>query len=406
MSADSDHKQDAPRKLGTHALLAEYRDASKLIAAANKVRERGFERWDTYTPFPVHGIDAAMGIKRTKLPWIILCAATCGGLTAITFQWWTSVVDYPWIISGKPLFSIPAFIPITFELTVLFSTVTTFISTLLLNGLPNLSSPLDRVRRFARSTDDRFFLVIETADPKYDAADTLKLIESTEPDAVEAVPDDPTSDKLPPNLVYGVLIVLAFLLAPFGLFANFREMKSSKPQFQVVHNMDFQAKFKPQAENEAFADHRSTREPVKGTIAVGGLRHDTHFFEGKVGGQFVDTLPTQFVVDAAHMQRGQERFGIYCAPCHGLTGDGDGMIHRHAFALKEGTWVKPSNMTEARVAEKSVGELYDTISNGIRNMPGYARQIAPEDRWAIVLYVRALQRSQGQVAANAPATQP
>jgi mono/diheme cytochrome c family protein len=99
------------------------------------------------------------------------------------------------------------------------------------------------------------------------------------------------------------------------------------------------------------------------------------------------------------MARGEERYMIYCAPCHGLSGDGDGMIHRRAFALQEGTWVKPTNVANDDILKKPAGELFNTISHGIRNMPAYARQIEPADRWAIVMYLRALQRSQAEYAA-------
>src|SRR5690606_22186219 len=261
----------AARGNQTFAVLAEYTDESQLMNAARVVRDKGFSRWDTYSPYPVHGIDPAMGIKRTRMPWIVLGAALTGLTTAITMQWWMNAVDYRWLVSGKPYWSIAANVPIMFELTVLFSALTTFFSMLLLNGLPHFSSPLDRVKRFSRSTDDRFFVVIEAADPKYDEADVKKLLESTGAAAVEVVPEDPTSDKIPTGIVYGVLIVAAFALVPFGLFASARESKTTKSQFNIVPNMDYQMKYKAQADNDFFADGRAMREPIAGTVPVGGL---------------------------------------------------------------------------------------------------------------------------------------
>lgn len=393
------NSSSAARGNQAFAVLAEYTDESQLIKAAKVVRDKGFSRWDTYSPYPVHGIDPAMGIKRTRMPWIVLCAALTGLTTAITMQWWMNAVDYRWLVSGKPYWSIPANVPIMFELTVLFSALTTFFSMLILNGLPHFSSPLDRVKRFARSTDDRFFVVIEAADPKYDEDDVKKLLEGTDPAAIEIVPEDPSSDKIPSKLIYGVVIVAAFALVPFGLFASARESKTTKPQFNIVPNMDYQMKYKAQSANDFFKDGRAMREPVAGTVAVGGLRQDSHFFEGKVGDEWARTLPEQINVDEATMARGEERYNIFCAPCHSESGDGDGMVHRHAFALQEGTWVKPTNVSNEDIVKKPAGELFNTISNGIRNMPGYARQIQPEDRWAIVMYLRALQRSQAEYAA-------
>ncbi len=390
-------------------VLAEYNGPDELIAAAKKVRDEGYTRWDCYSPFPVHGIDPAMGIKKTKLPYIVVCAGLTGCATALLLQWWTNGYDYPWIVSGKPLFGVPANIPITFELTVLFSAITTFVSMLLLNGLPKPSSPLDMVKRFDRVTDDRFFIVIESDDPKYDDADTRELLQKTDPNAVEAVPADNRSDTMPKELIYGVLIIAALALVPFGMFASMRESQSGNLAFHPVPNMDFQLKYKPQKESDFFADKRTSRGVVEGTVAIGELRHDDHFFKGKVGDAWALTLPERVKADEATMARGKQRFGIYCAPCHGDTGDGNGMVHERAFALKEGTWVKPTNINDPKIAVKPVGELFHTIGNGIRNMPGYARQIDVEDRWAILLYVRALQHSQRQyVAQNAvmPETPP
>lgn len=395
----------APRGSQTFAVLAEYTDQDQLISASKVVRDKGFSRWDTFSPYPVHGIDPAMGIKRTRMPWIVFCAALTGLATAITMQWWMNAHDYKWLVSGKPYWSIAANVPIMFELTVLFSALTTFFSMLLLNGLPHFSSPLDRVKRFARATDDRFFVVIEAADPKYDEADVKKMLEGTGAAAVELVPEDPSSDKIPLGVIYGLLIAAAFAMVPFGIFASARESKTTKSQFNIVPNMDYQMKYKAQADNDFFKDGRSMREPIAGTVAVGGLRLDDHFFEGKVAGEWARTLPEQVSADEATMARGEQRFGIYCAPCHGLTGSGDGMVHRRAFALQEGTWVKPTNIANADIKKKPAGELYNTISNGIRNMPGYARQIPPQDRWAIVMYLRALQQSQAEYAAAGGAAQ-
>ncbi|HEX2878361.1 MAG TPA: DUF3341 domain-containing protein, partial [Polyangiaceae bacterium] len=110
-----------------HGLLAEYKSPSELISAASKVRDGGYRDWDTYTPFPVHGIERAMGIKPTILPVIVLVAGLTGCATALLMQWWTNAYDYKWIVSGKPYWSLPANVPITFELTVLFAAISCFL---------------------------------------------------------------------------------------------------------------------------------------------------------------------------------------------------------------------------------------------------------------------------------------
>jgi mono/diheme cytochrome c family protein len=142
---------------------------------------------------------------------------------------------------------------------------------------------------------------------------------------------------------------------------------------------------------------------VAGTVAVGQLNDDDHFYRGKTEkGAFARTFPAQVKIDEVTMARGKERFGIYCTPCHAENGQGGGMVHVRAASLNEGSWVPPSNLTEQRLVYEPVGQLFNTITNGIRNMPAYGRTIKPADRWAIILYLRALQRSQGTSPMDVP----
>ena len=377
-----------------HGLLAEYATPQELLQAARRVRDVGYSRWDTFSPFPVHGIDPAMGIKRTVLPWIVLGAGLTGGTLALFFQWWTSNVDYPWIVSGKPFWSVAANIPITFELTVLFSALTCFSCMLLMNKLPMPSHPLDRYRRFSRATNDRFFVLIQAADPKFDLRETGKLLEATSPRAVESIMEDNvTSAVLPRAVIYGLVILASAATVPFALAMLARVSTSEHTRLHIVPDMDSQEKFKAQRENRFFDDKRSMRLDVAGTVAQGELRDDDHFFHGKEGNAFAKTFPPQVEISMQTMARGQERFGVYCTPCHGQDGSGQGMVHQRARALLQGTWVPPTDLHQENLAYKPVGELFDNISRGVRNMPPYARQIDVADRWAIVLYLRALQRA-------------
>lgn len=395
----SDAHQQSSVKTGpapVHGLLAEYDTPGQILHAAKHIRKAGFTKWDTYTPFAVHGIDDAMGIKMTILPWFTLGAGLTGLASAILLQWWTNSYDYPWIISGKPLWSIPANVPIMFELTVLLSAVTTLVGMLLLNNLPHPSHPLDQIRRFARVTDDKFFLMIEASDPKFDDVETRELLLATHPVAIEAVPEDRvTSDKLPTGLIYGLIIVAVASVVPFALAAKARYTRNSEPRIHLIQDMDSQPKYKPQRENSFFADNRGTRPAIDGTVAVGDARDDDKFYKGKEGDTWARTFPSQISLTQTTMDRGRQRFGIYCTPCHGQAGLGDGMVSKRADSLAQGTWVPPSNMNQDYLRQQPVGELFNSISNGVRNMPGYASQIKTEDRWAIIMYVRALQRSRG-----------
>jgi mono/diheme cytochrome c family protein len=377
-----------------HGLLAEYKTPDELIHGAEKVRNAGFRNWDTFTPFPVHGIDGAMDIKPTILPWLILGGGIAGCATALGFQWWANGVDYPFLISGKPYWSVAANIPITFELTVLFAALTAVFGMLALNKLPLPAHPLDLKERFGRATDDRFYVLVQASDPVFDEGETRKLLETSGAVMVEDVPEDMESEsEMPRGIMYVLLIITAASTIPFAMAAYARESKSPLPRHHIVPDMDFQQKFKGQRMNPFFADQRADRPQIEGTIAVGELHDDEHLYAGKVNGGFARTFPSAIKVDSQTMERGRERFGIYCTPCHGQVGEGDGMVHQRATTLAEGTWVPPSNMTEERVRVMPVGEIFNTVTNGVRNMPGYGRQIPAEDRWAIILYVRALQRS-------------
>ena len=159
-------------------------------------------------------------------------------------------------------------------------------------------------------------------------------------------------------------------------------------------DMHDQPKFKPYAKSDFFADERSARPPVDGTIARGHLRDDVVLYTGKAAGKPVEAFP--FAVSAAVMERGHERFDIFCSPCHGRTGSGDGMIVRRGYR-------KPPTFHQDRLRQAAPGYVFDVITNGFGAMPDYAQQIPVRDRWAIVAYIKALQRSQHAPLDRVPA---
>jgi hypothetical protein len=164
---------------GAHyGALAEFATPAELYRACERVRDAGYTRWDAHTPFPVHGLEGAMGMKRSKLPWIVLAMAMGGAATGFALQTWVHVEAYPLTISGKPLFTWPAFIPITFELGVLGGALGAVFGMLALNQLPMHHHPLFDASRFSRFADDRFFISIESWDPKFDAVQTVRLLQS------------------------------------------------------------------------------------------------------------------------------------------------------------------------------------------------------------------------------------
>jgi mono/diheme cytochrome c family protein len=196
-----------------------------------------------------------------------------------------------------------------------------------------------------------------------------------------------------PKWVLPALVLLASLsLVPVACIARARAVHSPKPRLHLVPDMDNQGKYKAQQLNPWFADTRAMREPVEGTVARGQLRADDHYERGLMDGDYATTFP--MTIDEELLDRGEQRFDIYCAPCHGLSGYGDGIVARRAERLQQGTWVPPASLHAEPAFSRPVGHLFNTITNGIRTMPAYGSQIPVEDRWAIVGYVRALQRSQ------------
>lgn len=467
-----------PRLAG---VIAEFDRPEILLSAAASVRDAGFTRWDTHTPFPLHGIEKAMSIKPTILPWIVLCGALTGTTIAVLMQYWLNASflaekvigwpfsGYPYPISGKPYWSLPANVPIIFELTVLLAAFSAFFGQIGLNRLYRFYNPMFKLERFRRVTTDRFFIAIDANDPKFDVARITAKMRELGAVAVDECWDD-ESRKLPAGFATAGLVLFALALVPPALVMRHRSVSFDVPEYHPIQDMDFQEKFKPQQRNVFFADQRADRPQVPGTIARGQLQGGDDYYlgirsgqalaslqdqpasggnaangnaasggqntggnsnnqggnnaggqGGNAGGQggdagggqggnnapaapaagmnenqnWADEIPKEIEVNERFMLRGQERFQVYCAPCHGMAGYGDGLVNRRALALKAPTWVPVPSLHAPQTRNRADGYIFRAITEGVRKMPAYGSQILPEDRWAIVLYVRALQRSQG-----------
>lgn len=177
--------EDAPA-----LLLAEFDSPGDCLHAAEKLRDAGYTQFDTHTPFPVHGMDKAMGLPDSKLGLIVFPIGLMGTTLAFLMMWWMNGVDYPLIIGGKPPYSLPSMVPIMFELTVLLSAFGTVIGMLHLNRLPRHHHPVFNSERFASFSNDKFFVSVESTDPKWNLERTKKLLESCSPVTVELVHDD------------------------------------------------------------------------------------------------------------------------------------------------------------------------------------------------------------------------
>ena len=388
-----------------HGLLAEFETPGALIAAARKVKNAGYTEFDCYSPFPVHGIDDAMGIKRTKLPLVVFGGGLTGLCGGLLLQWWMNAHNWPWNVSGKPTWSIPANIPIAYETTILLSVLTTFFGMWAANKLPQVWHPFFRLDRFAKVTDDGLFIGIEASDQRFELEQTKQLLVAAGATHVEECHTDARPEaRTVPKAIYGVMIVLTVVaLIPFAIAFKARASKSSDPHWHVFSDMDFQPKAKSDQPFAEFADGRANRGEIAGTVARGNLRADDAYYRGLRDGQWITELPAAFKVDVDKLNRGQERYNIYCAPCHGFDGGGHGIVPERV-ALRGGAWEARNLVSSDSVAIKMPnGQLFNTISNGYNTMMGYAAQVPVDDRWAILLYVRALQRGQNATQAELPA---
>ena len=212
----------------------------------------------------------------------------------------------------------------------------------------------------------------------------------------------------PPFWLVGTfLAAIVASWVPLVMIADGRVRKSDKPRIHLVQDMDNQVRYKSQRINPIFADGRGDRPPVAGTVGRGAFVADGSYALGfvRTGGtdakptvEFLSDFPEEIKVDKALLERGQNRFNIYCYVCHGYDGRGNGRVHQWASQIAaDPRWIPPSNLLSETVVGRPDGHIYNTINNGIRNMAGYGAQIPVKDRWAIVAYVRAL-----QLAQNAP----
>ncbi|MBL4886431.1 MAG: DUF3341 domain-containing protein, partial [Planctomycetaceae bacterium] len=239
--------------------VAEFPNPTALKKAAAKTRDAGFKSFDCYVPFPVHGIDEAIGIKPTRLPYIVAACAAMGTIVAVFLQWFTNAYDYQYIISGKPFFSIPASVPITFELTILFSAFGALLGMFALNNLPQFYNRLFLLDPFLKATSNGFFLGIDSKDPKFHEKGTKDFLVSLGTADVISCIEPKTNTNLPKILFPIAACLMISSLVPLVIIAKMRVVPTNVPRFELIHDMDFQPKLKTQRFSRMFADGRGMR---------------------------------------------------------------------------------------------------------------------------------------------------
>ncbi len=358
--------------------------ADALMAAIPEVKARGYRNLHAYTPYPVHGIDEALDLPKSKLGVLVFLIGTMACIAAFTFEWWTSTRAYPLLTAGKPYNGWPGWVLVMVESTILFSTVTTAIGMLFaFNKLPYFGNPMLGSNAIASVTRDRFALMAASDHGALDVAGATEALRAVGAAALEVV-YEPEYKR--PGFGWwartGLTIAAASVLAGVGTWWAIRTYPTIKP----MANMEVQPRLDAQRPDVFFANGRGMQRPPAGTVPRASMPIlDT--IPDDAANTLIDPLP----VTTAVLERGRAVFNLHCAVCHDRLGSGHPWLDSTYQAF-------PVDLESDPIREATDGTLYWVISQGIRTMPGYAADIPPDDRWAVVRYIRALQRSQ-----NAPA---
>jgi hypothetical protein len=182
-----DEPMQVEEEAGLYGIVAEFKEAEQLLAAAQRAREAGYKRMDGYSPFPVHGLAEAIGFRDNWIPWLVFFGGLGGAAAGYGLQYFVNVIDYPWNVGGRPLHSWPQHIPIAFETTILLAAFAAVFGMLALNGLPRPYHSIFNTRGFEAASQDRFFFCIEAADPLFDRENTRQFLEGLAPESVQEV---------------------------------------------------------------------------------------------------------------------------------------------------------------------------------------------------------------------------
>lgn len=360
-----------------YGVTALFDSPDEIIHAARETNKAGYKYFDVNTPYPVHGMDRSMGLKRSKVGFVTTFLGFSGTAFILLFAFWTMSVDYPMVIGGKPFFSLPAFVPITFETTVLLGGIATVLGLLAaFANLPSNNHPLQDTDYLRSVSSDKYGIVIEADDPKFDEAEVSDFFRKLGSKKIHSVykPEIEHFPVFQKRFVVFIIVVALFVSASTYLTLN--KILYIEP-FSWMMEQD---KVIPQEKSVVFADNFAMRPPVEGTVPRGYLPYP---YKGQTNP--TETLPNPLLPTREVIELGKKKYLTYCSPCHGNFGDGESRLR--------GQFPNPPTFHSQRARDFSDGMMYHVIVNGQNIMPSYQPQTTIEERWAIVHYIRVLQRA-------------
>jgi mono/diheme cytochrome c family protein len=361
------------------SVLGLFDSAQRLTDAIPVVRQKVAGRLEAYTPYPIHGIEKLLGLRKSPIAGMTFIMGLIGAISGMAFELWTNGKDYPLITMGKPYFSWEAFVPIMFEVTVLFACFTAGLGMLqVVNQLPYFRHPMLHSKSMPLITRDKFALAVEAEGKPVDIAAVSSVLRAAGAESIEIVENVAPPKYLSPTFFFRsfMLIVLACLISGCLMYWTIKLFPKSIP---VVHMLD-QPKLDPQRESSFFDDGFGMRMPVAGTIPRDHLPYTIK--DEDAAAIISNPLPRT----AELLEKGQQDYMANCSVCHGVLGDGKA-------SLTAAYGAKPADYHSQTIRELPDGKIFHVITSGKNTMPSYAAELSKDERWGTVHYVRALQRA-------------
>jgi mono/diheme cytochrome c family protein len=366
-------------------LVGVFEQDEDVVAAAEAAREHGLHIADVYTPYAVHGLDRALGLRPSRLSGACLLFGQLGVGVALWLQFWTSAVDWPLNVGGRPWNSLPAFVPVTFELMVLCAGLGVVAAFLAVSRLyPGKGTRLS----YPGVTDNRFVLVLEEADAAFDAGSTRRLLEYhgavhiEEREESEVDTGERPAHRVSRRAVnVGLFLLLLTVVALNWLTGT----DPGRPNHEFLPQMAHSPRYNTFSANPNFPDGQTQQPPVLRTIARGLM--PLHYRATpedalRAGEELHSPLKGD---DVRARERGASVFANYCQVCHGPGGKGDGPAAQRGLP-------PPASLLAEKALRLKDGQIFHILTYGQGNMASYAGQLSREDRWHVILHVRALQQ--------------